>query len=173
MLVDAGDLAGGLPQGFNGQKSTWLPARRLPSRRRRSWQGFLAAHTINTRMPSLSTVPLRQMRWPPSRPGCRTAPACSPALSAPSLGWGQCALREPEPAPGRGGGCDRDRAHCRSVCWSLPVYRRFWSSWTVLLAPHLFSKFIRLLPGSKISLSGGSNEVAVMGYGTVGSACVK
>lgn len=33
---------------------------------------------------------------------------------------GQCALREPEPAPGRGGGCDRDRAHCRSVCGACP-----------------------------------------------------
>lgn len=33
----------------------------------------------------------------------------------------------------------------------------------MLLAPHLFSKFIRLLPGSKISLSGGSNESSSYG----------
>lgn len=54
-----------------------------------------------------------------------SAGVLSSFIGAISRVGGECALREPESAPGRGGGCDRDRAHCRSVCGACPFTGAF------------------------------------------------
>ena len=54
-----------------------------------------------------------------------TGKAASVKEAAQLAGISRSAYYKYKDAPGRGGGCDRDRAHCRSVCGACPFTGAF------------------------------------------------